>query len=464
MRIFKLDPDVWWHLKVGATILETHQVPTADPYSFTVHGAPWIAYEWLGDVMMAAAHRAAGEQGLLALDMIVGSAILLALYYLCSERCGNSKAAFVACVAVLPLAAVSFSLRPQMFGYLFLVITLIALERFRQGKPRSLWLLPPLFLVWVNSHGSFVIGLAAMGVYWASGLVEFQAGGVGARRWSPAQRIRLELVALLCLIALTVTPYGTRLAAYPIDMALGQPLNVANIQEWASMPFDTTFGKLFLGLVIAFIVAQIALRPIWRLEELALLFAGIFMAAMHARFVLVFVPFFAPILATLLARWVPPYNRPKDQYLLNLALMALIVLGLVKFFPSRPALDSAVEAVFPVDAVRFMRQHPVDGPMFNQYGFGGYLIWQLGPEHRVFIDGRGDIYERAGVMADYLRAAYVEPGALAVLRSYGIKSCLLLKDEPLSTLLAASPDWQQVYSDKLSGLFVRRNPPPVAHP
>ena len=172
LRMFWVDPDVWWHIKVGSTILSTHHFPTADPYSFTVHGAHWIAYQWLGEVVIALFADHWGLRGLMALDMILAAAILSALYALVTMRCGKSKAAFVVCALFLPLVYSSLSLRPQMLAYLFLLLTLIILERFRQGRRGALWFLPPLFLVWVNTHGIFTLGLFALG-----SLLGLRAGG-----------------------------------------------------------------------------------------------------------------------------------------------------------------------------------------------------------------------------------------------------------------------------------------------
>jgi hypothetical protein len=164
LRLFVVDPDLWWHIKAGEGILATHHWPTADPYSFTVAGQPWIAYEWLGEVLLAATNRLAGLRGLDALLILLGCTVLAALYAFATLRSGNSKAGFVATAVLIILATPSFSLRPQMLGYLFLILTLIAMERFRQGKRKALWLLPFLFLLWVNTHGSFVIGMGVIGV------------------------------------------------------------------------------------------------------------------------------------------------------------------------------------------------------------------------------------------------------------------------------------------------------------
>ncbi len=131
-RSIRLDPDTWWHIKAGSDILATHHFPIADPYSFTVRGAPWIAYEWLGDVVMSLAARA-GLRGTELLLVASSSLITLLIYYYAWLKCKECKAAFLATFAVAPLAMLSMTVRPQLFGYIFLLVTLICLERFRQG-------------------------------------------------------------------------------------------------------------------------------------------------------------------------------------------------------------------------------------------------------------------------------------------------------------------------------------------
>jgi hypothetical protein len=455
LRDFNLDADIWWHIKVGQTILATHHWPSADTYSFTAQGTPWMAYEWLGETLLAAVHGAWGLRGLMALDLTLGAAVLLALYALGALRSRNSKAAFVACVLLLLLTAVSFTLRPQMLGYLFLVLTLIILERFRQGHTGTLWLLPPLFLVWVNTHGSFAIGLLAFGVYCVSGLIEIRWGGVESMRWTVGERLRLGLAFSASLIALTITPYGVKLAGYPLDMAFSQPVNVASIREWQPMAFNMPFGKLFLALLAGFLLAQIVLRPTWQLAELTLFLAGLVAACLHARFLLVFVPFSAPLFAVILSRWIPPYDPGKDKYALNALLIAAVVVGMVRFFPSREQLASRISQHWPEKAVQYIEQHPPPQPMYNTYGYGGYLVYTLSSRNKVFIDGRADAYERTGVLADYMKIARLAPTALRLLQAYNVQSCLIERDEPLATLLAASSEWQKVYADELSVVFVR---------
>ncbi len=449
--------DTWWHLAVGDHILTTHSWPRTDQYSFSAHGDSWIAYEWLGDVVIAVAHRLMGLTGMAVLLVGLTAAIVLLMYRYACLRSQNSKAAFVSCALLLPLAVISFTLRPQLLGYIFFLLTLIWLERFRQGKQKNLWLLPPLFLVWVNVHGTFAFGLAALGLYWASGLTDFRFGQIRAERWTEKQRRHLAVVTLFSLIALIITPYGTQLASYPVNMAFFQPVNIASFQEWRVPDFGGAYGKLLLAMILLFVLLPLFSRLEYRLEEVGLLLFGIYAACVHMRFVIVFAMIFAPFLATLLARFVPPYRAGSDKPVLNLALVALVVFGCVRFFPSRPTLEKVVSRGFPSGAVKYIREHPSMGPVFNDEFWGGYLIEELAPQQKVFIDGRADLYESAGVLSDYIRITSLAPDTAFLLRKYHVRSCLIEPHSPLATLLAQLPGWRRVYSDRISVIYTRRS-------
>lgn len=454
-RAFILDPDLWWHIKTGEFILSTRRWFNADPYSYTAAGAPWMSCEWLGDVLLATVHRIGGVQGLYALLVVLGSTIVLALYALALLRSRNCKAALFATALLLPLTGPSFNLRPQMVGYLFLVLTLIIMERLRQGKARSIWWLPLLFVIWVNTHGSWIIGIGVVGLYIACGLKNFQVGGLRAEAWTKSERLQLEMVFMLSLAIIPITPYGVRLAGYPFTVASSLPISLANVVEWRVMPFDLSVGKIFLMLVLGFFLAQVAFRFSWRLEELLLFLFGAGMACLHVRFLLLFVPFFAPLAAVILARWAPPYFKQKDHVLTNLAVIITVTAAMVYYFPSRSELDEKVANQFPVDALKYIKANPVPGPLFNSYRFGGFMV-ESG--YKTFIDGRSELFEQTGVLGDYMHIIRLKPGALKVLQGYGIRACLVERDDPLSVMLASLPGWRKIYSDNLSAIYTKREP------
>jgi hypothetical protein len=381
---------------------------------------------------------------------------LLLVYYYAYLRCRNSKAAFVASWLVIPLAGAWFAVHPYLFGYIYMLVTLICLERFRQGHDKSLWLLPLVFCLWVNSHSTFMVGALAFGIYWLSGLVDFRAGSLLARRWTVRERLQLAAVALLSLLAGCVTPYGSRLAAYPLPIIFFPQGDLGTMTSWLPIPLNELHGKFFLALVLLFVVALAAGQIRLRLEELGLFLFAVFMTAEHARALPFFAFVFAPLLATLLARWVPAYEPDKDKYALNAVLMVLAVGAFAWYFPSRQHLEDAAAKICPRGAVEYLRQHPQPGPMLNELTFGGYLPYMLGPQQRVFVDGRLAFYQYHGVFPDYLHITRLERDAPRLLQKYNIQACLTTRTIPLVTYLEASPEWKKAYEDELSILFLRR--------
>ena len=115
-RAFNVDPDLWWHIKVGQNIVASHHWPTSDPFSYTVAGNPWMAYEWLGDVVLGTVARVGGLLGLDVFLFVWASVVMLALYGYTTLRSGNSKAGFVASGLLCSMAFATFNLRPQMLG------------------------------------------------------------------------------------------------------------------------------------------------------------------------------------------------------------------------------------------------------------------------------------------------------------------------------------------------------------
>jgi hypothetical protein len=140
---------------------------------------------------------------------------------------------------------------------------------------------------------------------------------------------------------------------------------------------------------------------------------------------------------------------------MNAVFIAAILCGGLALWPSNTRLQGTLRRAFPVGAVEYLHAHPVPSGMFNDENWGGFLIWSLAPEHKVFMDGRLDIYEYAGVLADYVSIMRVEQNFPMLLRKYGIGACLLRRDAPLVGSLAASRDWEKAYEDDYSVIFLR---------
>jgi hypothetical protein len=150
------DPDVWWHLKTGEIIWNTHSIPRIDLFSFTTNNHPWTAHEWLSQVTIYGAWKAGGYTGLMIWLCVFPSALFIAGYVLCSLYSGNSKVALLGALVTWFFATVGLAVRPHVLGYLLLTCELLIIHLARTRNPRWFFALPPLFAVWVNCHGSFI--------------------------------------------------------------------------------------------------------------------------------------------------------------------------------------------------------------------------------------------------------------------------------------------------------------------
>jgi hypothetical protein len=445
------ESDVWWHLRNARTLLQSHSFPRMDTYSFSAAGSPWMNFEWLSEVPYFLGFKALGLQGLLAVYFAVLVLIYIGVYYRSCRAGADCKDAAVATLGAICLGGVSMAPRMLLFGWLCMVGLLLVLDRFqRTGK--GLWLLPPLFALWINLHGSWVFGMVVLALTIASGLVEGEWGLVVARRWTPEELKKLLLALAASLAALFVNPFGYKLVVYPYDLLLRQQGVMQYIEEWQPVNFSTPNGKLALAVIFGLLAAALFSRRRWRLDEVLLTGFALWAALSHVRFLffagLIIVPILAPRLTLF-----PPYERELDKPWLNATIMAAVVAALVFFFPSVPQLQQKVDEEYPKAALAFMQQQHLNGRIFNQYKWGGYMEWHA-PEFKTFVDGRADIFVYNGVFEDFLSATALK-NSLEILDKYKIDYVFLQPKEALDYLLEHSPGWRLIYSDKVAVLFER---------
>lgn len=452
-----VEGDTYWHMAAGQRILQTHRWPTTNYYSFTTPNSEWLAYEWLGEVLMALAWRLGGLRALMLLLFALASIIALLVYYSARVFSGNSIAAFAATALVLPFLASCFSVRPQLLGYIFLLLTLICLERYRRRDIDHLRVLPALFVLWVNTHGTFALGLIAAAIYLLSGLKTFRFGPFTATAWTAQRQRHLAVVFSSCLAALFVNPYGPRLLTYEYAISR-QHVNLAYFGEWQPLVVHEFFGIWFLFLLLILIVGWFLLRRAVRLEIVGLIAVAAYLACRHQRFLVFFAIVAAPVLAEMLAPLLLAGITHQNRPAVNAALTTLFAAAIAALFPSSARLQSVVDRNQPHAAVVYMRTHSTPEPMFNDDFWGGYLIWSFRGERKVFIDGRSDAYEPSGVLADYVRIIQPTGDTLPMLSRYGVRSCLVERRGSLRDLLDAQPGWRCEYQDELCSLYVQIDP------
>lgn len=452
------DPDMWWHMKVGQIIWTTHRIPTTDTFSFTTNHHAWIPHEWLSQLTIYAAYRFGGYSGLMVWLCAATAVLFVCGYALCSLYSGNAKVGFAGAMAIWFFSTTGLAIRPQMIGYLLLIVELIILHLGRTRDPRWFFVLPPLFAVWVNCHGSFFLGLVVAAAVLACSFFEFEAGSLVARRWGSRPQRMLGYGLLLSIPALFINPVGWRQVLYPLDTMLRQPVSLSIIQEWMPPHLNSARG---LGLLVA--LACIALLVIVRrtellLEEVVIVSLGTWLAISHTRMLFVFGILVAPVVTRLLSDCWESYDPAHDLLLPNAILIATAAAILWLTFPSRPNLAAQTAKVSPVRAVDYIQAHHLTGNMLNEYVYGGYLIWAA-PEHPVFVDGRGDVFEWTGVLHDYVQWEMLQTDPKVLLSKYNIGFCLLARSSAMTRVMQLLPGWQQVYSSKKSVIFVRKDRP-----
>jgi hypothetical protein len=451
------DPDMWWHLKMGQVIWTTHVIPTTDLFSFTTNHHAIVPQEWLSEVLIYGAYRLHGYSGLMLWLCFFTTLMLLTGYALCSFYSGNAKIGALGAMMIWFFSSGGIVVRPQVISYVLLAIELLLIYLGRTRNPRWFFLLPLLLALWVNCHGSFILGFIVMGVFLLCSFLHFEAGALVCTRWEPPIRRTYVWSLLLSVAAVFVNPVGIKQVFYPLDTMLRQPLVVTQIDEWKPLPINDPRGIALLA-VLALIFLVLIIRRSERLflHELLLLAIGTWFALSHRRMSFAFGMFAAPLVSRLLSTFLGEYDAAKDFPIPNAFLIMVSIAAVIFAFPSRQSLVKQIDAGNPVKAVQYIQSHPLSGNMLNAYIYGGYLIWAM-PEHPVFVDGRSDLFEWAGVFGQYGAWATLQDDPNTLLNKYDVSFCLIEREAPMAHVFPLLPNWKQVYSDDKSVIFVRNS-------
>ena len=448
------DPDLWWHLRTGQIVWTNHAIPRTDLLSFTTGQHSWVASEWLSELSMYVAWRAGHYSGLMLWFCIAIAALLVIQYVACSLYSGNVKIAFLGALVTWFFSTVGLAIRPHILGFTLLACELLILHLGRSRDRRWFYLLPPLFAVWVNSHGSFFFGMIVLAVVLVTGWFDVTAGLLQSRPFDPARRKTLLWASGLSVAALFANPVGWPILAYPLRTIFDSRLQLDAVAEWQKLSFDDVRAFGLLGLAGAILLIALARRSVLYVDEAALLAVAFGMAVLHQRLLFAWGIVAAPILCRQLADAWEGFSLASDKSVPN-ALLIFGSLGLAfAVFPSRSELVSQVRRGNPVEAVDFIRRSHLNGRMLNEYVYGGYLSWAL-PEQKVFIDGRADVYAWTGVFEDYGRWATLRDDPNRLLDNYQIDWCLLSRSAPLARVMRYLPGWSERYSDSQSVIFAR---------
>jgi hypothetical protein len=455
------DPDVWWHLRVGQWVVEHRAVTSTDPFSLPGQTTPWVAYSWLYEVVLHGLFSAFGLAGIIVYRALFSLAIVAAVHALvCRLEKRFLVATGLTIVATLALT-VLFSERPWLVTVLFSTLTLSAILALRshESPPWWVWALPVLYCVWANVHIQFVYGLFLLGLGCIAPLFDQGLGRPDdATAATPRTRRWYGLVALAgaCFLATLVNPYHVRLYGVVVEYAR-QPGPFRFVNELKALEFRGQADWIVLALTGA-ACWTLGRRKASAFEALLLVSTAWF--SFRARRDLWFVILAdLTILASAGSRlgWTEPVFRLGARGLAFIGAGLLLVVGGCVWFHdlSRAGLERRVAQVFPVEAARVIAERGYRGPLYNDFNWGGYLIWAL-PNMPVSIDGRTNLHGDDRILR-FGQTWAGEPGWQddPDLSQAGV--VLAPADSALASLLMLDRRFERVHKDELAWVFAVRD-------
>jgi hypothetical protein len=479
------DAGTGWHIRNGELILSRHSITRTDPFSSTMQGKPWYAWEWLYDVGIGLVHRWAGLNGVVFVSALIIALTFTWMFRLALRRGGTLAGSLLLSLLAICAASIHFLARPHVVSWLLTLLWFYLLDSSEtdpQGARRLFWL-PFIMLLWVNVHGGFLVGFVLLAIYLVPNLLHFLRTRAAARREIAAKRCRrLSLVLLLSLLATLVNPYGYKLHLHLFGY-LSNRFLMDHINEFQSPNFHGFPQQAFLLLCLIAVAALAAWRISISLADLLIvLFAiasGLYASRSLPTSAILLTLVIAPLLTSPAAERSdaePQVGTERNSYWQSLMLrlellekrvgghlwpaLAFLFLAWVcssgGMLAGRSVMASKFsEKRFPVKAVDFVQTHKISGPIFTPDDWGGYLIYRLYPEQKVVTDDRHDLYGEQ-FFKDYSKLTRVEGGWQSQLENKHITAVLLPAGSPLDAALEQRPEWNSIYRDETSELLLKK--------
>ena len=465
--------DFWWHIAVGREILTTRNIPTVDIYSYTEAGQPYPSYQmfWLMEITLYELYKLGGP----ALVIFVFSLIITAgysiIFTICKVVSNDWRVAAAGIFFAAALGLNDWNIRPQGITFLIASLFLLAIYKYNKSLQWSWLIILPLgMLVWVNSHGTFVIGLAIIGIWWGDFLWQAVKQHLILKlpftlRSMIYPSIFLGITVLSCLI----NPRGLGIIDY-IKTLTGNSVVQNLVTEWAPPSFNTMMGTAFLlGLMgTAILLALSPKRPNFY-QTITFLVFGV-LSLKTSRGIVWFGIVMAPIVVDHLSAVIRQLRNIEKRPTvgggsrgLNILFAVLLVgMGILSlpwfkdFLPLPPAKAGLISTETPVQAVNFLLDEKPPGRLFNAMSFGSYLIWAAYPQYQVFVDSRIELFSEK-VWVDYLNISNANGDWEALLNDYEVDTLMLSQMEQPLLISAAdlSPDWHPIYEDQVTRLYIR---------
>jgi hypothetical protein len=464
--------DFWWHMAVGRQILATGQIPAVDIYSYTMAGQPYLSYQmfWLMDVWLYWWYSVGGAELILFIQSLVITSTYLIIMILCWQTSRKWGVTAFSLLFAVVLGVYAWSVRPQAISFLIGAVFLYTIYRYRHNpNPLLLAVFPVGMLVWVNSHGSFPVGLILLAIWFGDEAWQFAIA-----RWKrrPVTQKEVSIAGVVLLLSTAIcllNPRGAGIASYLISMG-SNPTVQNTVPEWLPPSITSPIGPLFFaGILFSAVVLVISPRRV-TFYQLATFVSFTTLGLWTTRGVVWFGLVMAPILADNLSdiseslplQHKPFKASPITSWINFVLLSLLLVLAFVSLpwfrslMPVRRDYRSLVTRDTPTESITFLMQEQPEGRVFNDMAFGSYMIWAAQPEYQVFADPRIELFPEQ-VWNDYQVISRATPGWEGKLDEYEVQTLILNPDAQVGLVEKAtqSDAWQLVHQDQAALVFQR---------
>ena len=457
------DPGIGWHIRTGEWILQHHAVPHTDLFS-NVASRSWFAWEWLFEAVLAKIHAWSGLNGVLASGSFLFALTFALLFRWTLRRGAPFLPALVFVVLAVFASTIHALARPHLLTWLFTLLCWYLLEK----NTRRVGLIPLLMLIWVNVHGGFLVAFVLMGLILAGDVWQILVAPTSPGS-SDRNSLRLCGVLAVSFLASLCNPYGIRLYSH-IYQYLGDSFLMHHILEMQSPNFHSFAAKAFAALLLLAVSVAVANRDMLRPSQVFVLTFFSAAALVAVRNI--------PLAVILLTLTVAPLlnnaqmgNRLRNfsdrmgamesnarghlwAIVFTLATIAACANG-GSLFGHRMIHAGFNPERFPLRAVDFLAQHPIDGPLFTTDAWSGYIIYRQWPGLTVVVDDRHDMYG-SEYMRNYLEIVNGEKDWQEHLTGTGAQDVLVSENSALASLLRLSPGWELLYEDDQAALFANR--------
>ncbi len=452
--------DFWHYLKAGQWMLHSHRVLDHDLFAFTIPSLPFVNIHWGSQILFYGVYLLGGIPLMAFFHACLVTAAFALVFLAAVRRSHNLRIATAATFIAFLGSVTNLALRPQGFSILFFGVILWLLE---VRHTRSRWLIPIIMLLWANVHGAFIVGLVLVGLDWL-GCLPQQGSELSLReRVNPA-----ALATLLAGAAATlVTPWGVRL--YPSVFSAEAVSRASFITEWDPPSLHEPTGFIFFTALLGFVVLQQFRKNPWNRRDLLTFTVFTVLALKEQRAVVWWAMAMSPMIAEALRdlfvrseRKSPVGSNPWGWNVVIAGLFLIYLAGCLPWTkaqnPWLPAIkQQLIAADTPIRLTEALAENKEAHRIFNNFSWGGYFIWELRDDQKVFFDPRVLMFPET-VMGDYLLITNGYALWLELLDHYRVDTLALGKEDQhlLIPLVKRSPQWKLTYEDDQGMIFSRR--------